>query len=140
MSSTDYDTTSGMCSGVLDSEANGIEEHVVRSNVLLEARLLLQLETAPSGMTQVVPYPRGALGNLVARHAPLECPPSGTVLIEVLSVGLNFRDVLNVLGAYPGDPGEPGSDVAGIVSCLPYAHDQDRDASSDLSAQHAGLR
>ena len=26
--------------------------------------------------------------------------------------GLNFRDVLNVLGMYPGDPGDPGGDCA----------------------------
>ena len=25
------------------------------------------------------------------------------------------RDVLNVLGMYPGDPGPPGSDCAGVV-------------------------
>lgn len=31
------------------------------------------------------------------------------------AVGLNFRDVLNILGMYPGDPGHPGSDCAGIV-------------------------
>lgn len=34
------------------------------------------------------------------------------------AVGLNFRDVLNVLGMYPGDPGEPGGDVAGIVAAV----------------------
>eukprot|EP00873_Tetraselmis_striata_P012572 jgi/Tetstr1/432836/TSEL_022185.t1 len=37
------------------------------------------------------------------------------VLVQVRAVGLNFRDVLNVLGEYPGDPGDPGSDVAGVV-------------------------
>lgn len=31
------------------------------------------------------------------------------------AVGINFRDVLNVLGMYPGDPGPPGSDCAGVV-------------------------
>lgn len=31
------------------------------------------------------------------------------------AVGLNFRDVLNILGMYPGDPGEPGGDCAGVV-------------------------
>ena len=30
------------------------------------------------------------------------------VLLSVTSTGLNFRDVLNVLGMYPGDPGPPG--------------------------------
>ena len=38
------------------------------------------------------------------------------VFLQVMAVGLNFRDVLNVLGAYPGDPGPPGSDMSGIVS------------------------
>ena len=27
-----------------------------------------------------------------------------------------FRDVLNVLSEYPGDPGPPGIDCAGLVS------------------------
>ena len=36
----------------------------------------------------------------------------------VKAVGLNFRDVLNVLGMYPGDPGDPGGDVAGIVAAV----------------------
>ena len=35
--------------------------------------------------------------------------------VLVRAVGLNFRDVLNVLGAYPGDPGAPGADFAGEV-------------------------
>ena len=38
------------------------------------------------------------------------------VEIDVRSVGLNFRDVLNVRGMYPGDPGLPGSDAAGVVT------------------------
>ena len=37
------------------------------------------------------------------------------VLIEVHAVGLNFRDVLNVLDMYPGDPGPPGGDFSGVV-------------------------
>ena len=43
---------------------------------------------------------------------------AGQVLLHVRAVGLNFRDVLNVLDMYPGDPGEPGSDVSGIVAAL----------------------
>jgi len=35
--------------------------------------------------------------------------------VHVRVVGLNFRDVLNVLGEYPGDPGPPGLDCAGHV-------------------------
>ena len=36
--------------------------------------------------------------------------------LSVRAVGLNFRDVLNVLGAYPGDPGPPGCDCAAVVA------------------------
>jgi NADPH:quinone reductase-like Zn-dependent oxidoreductase len=39
----------------------------------------------------------------------------GQVLVAVRAVGINFRDVLNVLGMYPGDPGPPGGDCAGVV-------------------------
>jgi NADPH:quinone reductase-like Zn-dependent oxidoreductase len=42
-------------------------------------------------------------------------PGPKEVLLAVKAVGINFRDVLNVLGMYPGDPGAPGSDVAGVV-------------------------
>jgi hypothetical protein len=42
-------------------------------------------------------------------------PGQGEVLLYVKAVGINFRDVLNVLGMYPGDPGAPGSDCAGVV-------------------------
>jgi hypothetical protein len=48
--------------------------------------------------------------RLGAQLAPHE------VALRVTAVGLNFRDVLNVLGMYPGDPGDPGGDVAGIVT------------------------
>jgi NADPH:quinone reductase-like Zn-dependent oxidoreductase/acyl carrier protein len=44
----------------------------------------------------------------------IPCLPD-TVLLAVKAVGINFRDVLNVLGMYPGDPGAPGGDCAGVV-------------------------
>ncbi len=44
-------------------------------------------------------------------------PSAGQVQIRVDAAGLNFRDVLNVLGLYPGDPGRVGGgDLAGIVT------------------------
>jgi NADPH:quinone reductase-like Zn-dependent oxidoreductase len=42
-------------------------------------------------------------------------PGAGEVEIRVRAIGLNFRDVLNVMGLYPGDPGYPGGDCAGTV-------------------------
>ena len=47
---------------------------------------------------------------LHASHCPLQ--------LTVRAVGLNFRDVLNVLGMYPGDPGPPGGDCAGVVEAV----------------------
>lgn len=40
----------------------------------------------------------------------------GNMEVELLSVGINFRDILNLLGMYPGDAGDPGSDFAGLVT------------------------
>ena len=37
--------------------------------------------------------------------------PHGHALVAVGAVGLNFRDVLNVLGMYPGDAGAPGAQI-----------------------------
>ncbi|OII74447.1 type I fatty acid synthase [Cryptosporidium ubiquitum] len=61
---------------------------------------------------------RGAIGNLKFKPQPQServNPPANTVEIRVKSIGLNFRDVLNVMGLYPGDPGPPGGDCSGIV-------------------------
>ena len=45
-------------------------------------------------------------------------PAAGEILLEVHAVGVNFRDVLNVLGMYPGDPGAPGADCAGVIIAI----------------------
>ncbi|CEM22855.1 unnamed protein product [Vitrella brassicaformis CCMP3155] len=61
---------------------------------------------------------RGALSNLKLRplaEASRIAPPAGCVEVRVRAVGLNFRDVLNVMGLYPGDPGPPGGDCSGTV-------------------------
>ena len=44
---------------------------------------------------------------------PLE---AGQVRVDVRAAGVNFRDVLNVLGMYPGDGGIPGAEGAGVVT------------------------
>ena len=43
-------------------------------------------------------------------------PGPGEVEIRVQATGLNFRDVLNVLGLYPGDAGPLGGECAGEVA------------------------
>lgn len=66
----------------------------------------------------LTPLPRGSLSNLTAVPVPSLNPGPDQVLLNVQAVGLNFRDVLNVLGMYPGDPGEPGGDCSAVVAAV----------------------
>ena len=64
---------------------------------------------------QIRPQPRGSLYNLAPLPFNKKSCDRNNVRIAVKAVGINFRDVLNILGMYPGDPGPPGSDCAGII-------------------------
>jgi NADPH:quinone reductase-like Zn-dependent oxidoreductase/SAM-dependent methyltransferase/acyl carrier protein len=61
---------------------------------------------------------RGALDTLVRRSGTRRAPGPGEVEIELRATGLNFKDVLNALGLYPGDAGPLGSEGAGVVSSV----------------------
>ena len=87
----------------------------------LVPRLIPSRASSASSAFSLLPQPRGALTNL----KPVPLPQAsinklqhGQVLLQVHAVGLNFRDVLNVLGMYPGDPGPPGADCAGVVTAV----------------------
>jgi len=62
----------------------------------------------------------GAVSNLQVAQQPAfnAALAKGEVEVRVQAVGLNFRDVLIVLGEYPGNPGmsAAGSDVAGTIT------------------------
>ena len=58
---------------------------------------------------------RGALDQLVLRPVLQPEPGAGQVVIRVQAAGLNFRDVLNTLGMYPGDAGGLGQECAGTI-------------------------
>jgi len=67
----------------------------------------------------LAPTERGAIDNLRLNEMVVPPPEAGQVQIRVEAAGLNFRDVLNVLGLYPGDPGQiGGGDLAGVVTEL----------------------
>lgn len=61
---------------------------------------------------------RGALDNMRYVPAVRQQPGAGEVEIQVRATGLNFRDVLNVLGMYPGQAGAPGDEVSGTVTAV----------------------
>ncbi|HWO18948.1 MAG TPA: SDR family NAD(P)-dependent oxidoreductase, partial [Kofleriaceae bacterium] len=53
--------------------------------------------------------------ELVAHPEALAPLGEGQVRVTVHAAGLNFRDVLDALGMYPGDPGPLGGEGAGVV-------------------------
>ena len=83
-------------------------------------RLVPRLKTATSsfdGAVRLSFHSRGAVRNLYLEPQPsLTIGDGFDVVLSVRAVGLNFRDVLNVLGEYPGDPGPPGGHTAGTVT------------------------
>jgi acyl transferase domain-containing protein/acyl carrier protein len=98
-------------------------ELAVRQGKLLASRLLPWARsghlTVPRGGDFVLaPTERGAIDNLRLTETDVPTPDEGYVQVRVEAAGLNFRDVLNVLGLYPGDPGPIGGDFAGVVTQL----------------------
>ncbi len=61
---------------------------------------------------------KGTLDNLAFRPFPRQPIAPGYLEIEVRATGLNFKDVMNTLGLYPGDAGHPGGECAGVVTAL----------------------
>ncbi|MEU3752670.1 type I polyketide synthase, partial [Streptomyces olivoreticuli] len=61
---------------------------------------------------------KGSLDDLLLAPCPevLEPLGPGQVRIEVRAAGVNFRDVLNALGMYPGEAGLLGAEGAGVVT------------------------
>ncbi|MEV5893419.1 SDR family NAD(P)-dependent oxidoreductase [Nonomuraea fuscirosea] len=61
---------------------------------------------------------KGSLDRLTVVPAPEAAAPltDGQVRIAVRAAGVNFRDVLNALGMYPGEAGPMGLEGAGVVT------------------------
>ncbi|OBA75700.1 polyketide synthase [Mycobacterium sp. 1554424.7] len=98
-------------------------ELAVRQGKFLASRLLQWSRSghlaAPRATDYALaPTERGAIDNLRLTEADVPPPDDGHVQVRVEAAGLNFRDVLNVLGLYPGDPGPIGGDFAGVVTQL----------------------
>ena len=59
---------------------------------------------------------RGALSNLKLVSTSRKELLDNQIEVKVFASGLNFRDVLNVMNLYPGNPGPIGGEFSGIVS------------------------
>ncbi len=98
-------------------------ELALRQGKLLASRLLPWARSGHLAVPRATDYvlaptERGAIDNLRLTETDVPPPDEGYVQVRVEAAGLNFRDVLNVLGLYPGDPGPIGGDFAGIVTQL----------------------
>ena len=60
----------------------------------------------------------GNLDNLLLRATTRPKPQPGEVEIRVNAAGLNFRDVMNAAGVYPGGPIPFGAECAGTISAV----------------------
>ena len=106
---------------VLDAEIgtrDGEDQIAYRNGQRYVARLVRlespQGEGTPARRLEI--SQKGLLDNLELVPVTRQTPPPGTVEIRVHAAGLNFRDVLNALDLYPGDPGPLGGECAGVVS------------------------
>ena len=71
---------------------------------------------SPDGQSKQLVIPqKGVLDNLEIQSKERIRPGKGQVEIQVRATGLNFRDVLNALDLYPGDPGPLGGECSGMV-------------------------
>jgi acyl transferase domain-containing protein/acyl carrier protein len=102
--------------------ADDEDQVALRGSTRRVARLVhAAKQPTPPGASQPVTLvirERGTLENLALQPLPHRQPGPGEVAIAVHATGLNFRDVLNTLGMYPGDAGPLGSECAGVISAL----------------------
>ncbi|WP_052685567.1 type I polyketide synthase [Lentzea aerocolonigenes] len=116
----DLDENSSLTPGMLVTEE---QQLIVRDGTVHTGRLA-RLQTGSALVPPAVAAWRldttakGSLDNLVL--APWEPEPlrGKQVRIAIRAAGLNFRDVLNALGMYPGEAGSFGAEAAGVVTEL----------------------
>ncbi|MBC7840740.1 MAG: SDR family NAD(P)-dependent oxidoreductase [Gemmatimonadaceae bacterium] len=93
------------------------QQTALRDAQRLVARVKHVSRAAPAFPTSyvVAPRTRGTIDALAIDPRDIPAPGAGEVVIRVAATGLNFKDVLNVLGTYPGDAGAIGGECAGVV-------------------------
>ncbi|GAB7066829.1 type I polyketide synthase [Mycolicibacterium hodleri] len=121
----DCDGSAEAVQALVDLLAKPVDEPelALRQGKLLASRLLPwarsgHLAVPRAGDYWLAPTERGAIDNLRLTEKDVPPPDEDYVQVRVEAAGLNFRDVLNVLGLYPGDPGPIGGDFAGVVTQL----------------------
>ena len=110
-----------LCALADELEANSGESQIaLRHGQRLVARCDYASVASPSfpAVYRVAPRARGSIEALEVSAASLPAPNADEIVIRVAATGVNFKDVLNVLGSYPGDPGAVGGECAGTVMAI----------------------
>ena len=102
-------------------------EVAFRKGTRYVSRLAQQTHKAANGALMEIPQADsfriemsspGKLENLLLRASAKPEPKPGEVEIRVMAAGLNFRDVMNAAGVYPGGPIPFGAECAGKISSV----------------------
>ncbi|MFI4954277.1 MAG: beta-ketoacyl synthase N-terminal-like domain-containing protein, partial [Gammaproteobacteria bacterium] len=84
-----------------------------------EANRIQQHLSIPNGPYRLIKNPSGILDELrLVGEKSVLALDDNAVVIALKAVGLNFRDVLNAMNLYPGDPGPLGGDCAGVIQAV----------------------
>nr|XP_027193935.1 uncharacterized protein LOC113788670 [Dermatophagoides pteronyssinus] len=116
----EYDSKNSIDKLEINGQSNSIDltenNELPENTIFLFGRRIAKIKKRVIGYAELYMKSRGSISNLVirAQSTKLVLPPNH-VKIRVFSIGLNFRDILNVMDLYPGDPGPLGGDCSGIV-------------------------
>ncbi|MDX3315171.1 SDR family NAD(P)-dependent oxidoreductase [Streptomyces sp. ME08-AFT2] len=99
--------------------ACGEPQVTVRAGAVTAPRLVRAGSDAivlPAGGWRLEAGSNGTVDGLTATPCPDPPLAAGEVRVAVRATGVTFRDVLTVLGLYPGDPQPLGVEAAGVVT------------------------
>jgi acyl transferase domain-containing protein/acyl carrier protein len=116
----DVDESAASTDALVDALATGIdiEEVAFRAGRRLAPRLVRVGAPADESPLRLTITEHGSIDNL--KYEPLlpREPGADDVEVEVHTSALNFRDVLNALGAYPGNAGALGLEFCGRITAV----------------------
>ena len=100
---------------LMRSTDSDVQGEALRGGMVMIPNLLASRAHLKQAHVQLVPSPRGSFSSLTLQTLEPLSKTTMDMILQVHAVGLNFRDVLNILDMYPGDPGLPGGDCSGVV-------------------------